>query len=153
MSSFFGSGPLPDWSEFRKWLGKEIPWKLVEQWDQAENGEWLDSFVRGMMKKEIPETPKAESRSLFQIDTVKNAKNLTVTMRIPPGTHMRDLRLFATSDRLRITGLSGQRSHNVRFPCRVFPRSGRAEQSGDRVTMVFKRRPSDGQEVELFIRG
>lgn len=151
MSSFFESGPLPDWAEIQKWLGKEMPWKMVEQWDKAEGGEWLDSFVRGLMS-ETPEPPKAETRSLFQIDTVKNPKNLTVTLRLPPGIHMHQLRMFATSDSLRLSGISGQGSHNVRFPCRVYPASGRAEQSGDRVTIQFKRRPSDGQEVELFIR-
>jgi hypothetical protein len=152
MASFFGSGPLPDWSEIRKWLGKEMPWDLVEQWEKADNGGWMEQFMQGMMKDSPETAAKPETKSLVQIDTVKNAKKLTVTVRIPPGTDMRGLRLFATSDRLKVEGLPGHRTHSVRFPCRVYPRSGKAEQSRDHILIEFRRRPVNGEEVELFIR-
>ncbi|MBW5446807.1 hypothetical protein GE107_12110 [Cohnella sp. CFH 77786] len=151
MASFFGSGPLPDWSEIRNWLGKDLPWKLVEQWEKQDDGEWLDKIVRGLMK-DRPESAKMETSSLVQIDTVKNAKKLTVTVRLPNNTDMRSLRLFATSERLKVEGLPEQRIHAIRFPCRVFPRTGVAEQKEDRILIHFRRRPADREEVELFIR-
>jgi hypothetical protein len=156
MSSFFGNGPLPDWNEVKQWLGKEIPWKVVEEWNRSEEGEWLNRFIQGLLptqeRTEAKAKAKAKAKALVQIETVKNAKNLTVTVRVPDHTNWRELRLFAASEHLRVTGLPDQHVHSFRFPCRVYPRSGSASQLDDRIVIDFKRRPVGRDEVELFIR-
>jgi hypothetical protein len=183
MSSFFGSGPMPDWQEIRKWLGKEIPGNMVEQWEKSEDGQWLDRLLQGLLNPDKPadstrtaktktknedgkwlsqfvkgllkpdaSSDKAESKSLVKMETEKESKRLTVTLQIPHDTNMRALQLFATSDLLRVTGLPDNRTHTVRFPCRVYPRSGRAQLDGNRIAVKFRRRPPDQNEVELFIR-
>jgi hypothetical protein len=150
MSSFFGSGPLPDWKEIREWIGKDLPWKLAENREKADNEDWLDRFVSSLLKEKA-DTDRPAAKSLVQSETVQQNKKVTVTVRIPQGTSMRDLRLFATSDKLRISGLPSGQSHFVRLPCLVYPRTGRAVQRDDRIVVTFRRRPSNREEVELFI--
>jgi len=41
MASFFDSGPLPEWKQIQQWLGKDIPWKLVDTWDRQEDSGWI----------------------------------------------------------------------------------------------------------------
>jgi hypothetical protein len=151
MASFFGNGPLPNWNEVKQWLGKELKWKLADQWEKADDVEWLDRFLKGLLKH-AQAFPKMETKALVRMETLKDTKRVTVTVRIPPDTDLRSLQLFASSDRLKVTGLPDNRTHSVRFPCRVYARSGRATQQDDRIVVRFRRRPADSNEVELFIR-
>lgn len=158
MRSFFDSGPLPDWKEIKRWLGKEMPWRQLKEWDQLD-AQWLDQLLTRLFREEDsePEAPPQNrsmegTSSAVQIDAVQHEKKLTVSVRIPPNTDWRSLRLFATSDRLRVTGLPGQKTQYLRFPCRVYPRTGRAVQKGNRIVVQFGRRPDSREEVELFIR-
>ncbi len=151
MPSFFDNGPLPDWKEIKRWLGKDMPWKQLKEWEQG-GDEWLDKFISRLLKEGSEAPARGSAPPPVQIDAVQNDKKLTVSVRIPPGTEMRNLRLFATSDRLRVAGLPGQRSQHLRFPCRVYPKSGRAVQKGSRIVVHFQRRPDSREEVELFIR-
>lgn len=156
MTSFFGSGPLPDWNEIKRWLGKDIPWELAEKWEKAGDGEWLERFIQRLLKEQpaeqTAERTAEKTGPIVRIDTVKNAKHVSVSVKIPPGAAMRDLRLLANSDRLKVTGLLGGRTQVIRFPCRVVPRSGRAEVKGGRIVVHFRRRPVEEDDVELFIR-
>jgi len=163
MRSFFESGPLPSWSEIRAWLGKDMPWKDIP-WKELKDlyradEEWLNQLLKRLFKEEkkpnaieAPARTRAAAAGAVQMDAVQHDKKLTVSVRLPAGTDMRSLRLFATSDRLRVTGLAGGKSHLLRFPCRVYPRTGRAVQRGQRIIVSFMRRPESREEVELFIR-
>ena len=54
MNSFFDSGPLPEWKDLRKWLGKDMPWDLVSKWNEEGEGDWLNQYVKEMMTKSKP---------------------------------------------------------------------------------------------------
>lgn len=152
-ASFFGGGPLPDWKDIKKWLGDDIPWEVAEKWDQAGNGDWLDRFIGNMLKDNAPgRNEERKPEPPVGADTAKYPKKVTVTVRIPPDAELRDLRLYATSDRLKVEGLPGGRSRVVRFPCRVFPRSGKATFRDGRLRVQFRRRPETEEDVELFLR-
>jgi hypothetical protein len=162
MRSFFESGPLPSWKEISQWLGKDlplkdIPWKELKEWYRAD-GEWMEQLLKRLFRDEqasgasSQDRPREIASSAVQLDAVQHDKKLTVSVRLPPGTDMRSLRLFATADRLRVTGLPGQKTRFLRFPCRVYPRTGRAVQKGNRIIVQFGRRPDSREEVELFIR-
>ena len=151
VTNFFGSGPLPDWREIREWLGKDIPWHLVEKWDSMQDGDWVDRLV-GRLAAERGEShrPPADDAYL-RFDTVKQANKLIVAVQLPPQTRLQILRLYAAVDRLRVAGLPGGRSQSVRLPCRVYPKSGKTALEGRRLRVEFRRRPAEQEEVELFI--
>jgi HSP20 family molecular chaperone IbpA len=153
MSSFFNSGPLPDWKELRKWLGKDMPWDKLAEWDQegSTNADWLNQYMKEILSKTKP-TAKVRSQADVRMEAAKDAKYVNVTIRFAPDTNIRQLQLFATSDRLRVTGLSDIQRRFIRFPCLVYPRSGKAELTEGQLHVRFKRRPPAKTEYELFIR-
>jgi hypothetical protein len=153
VASFFDSGPLPDFKEIQKFLGRELPWKLVEQWDKANDSAWLNEYVNKILQKAKlpPQAPKAEEKAVVKAETARGEKYVNVSILFSSQVHPEDLRLHATSERLKIVGLPGNRKHIVRFPCLVYARTGRASWNNRRLTIRFKRRPGDRQEVELFI--
>ncbi|THF72590.1 hypothetical protein [Cohnella fermenti] len=150
MSSFFDSGPLPDFKEIQKFLGRELPWKLLEQWDKANDNAWLNEYVNKIMQK-AKSPPRSGEKAVVKAETSRGDKHVNVTLRFAPQVTPEELRLHATSERLRITGLPGGGKHVVRFPGLVYARSGRAAWNDGRLTIRFKKRPEDRQEVELFI--
>ncbi|MFC5531400.1 hypothetical protein [Cohnella yongneupensis] len=151
MSSFFDSGPLPDWKVVQQWLGKDLPWKLVEQWDKPGDTDWLNQYVKNMMTH-AKKDARVKSRGLVRMDVQKDKKFVTVTMHLDPNVDYRDLQLFAVSDRLRVTGLPNEGKQAVRFPCLVYARSGKAEMRKGQLIVRFKRRPPEKSEYELFIQ-
>ncbi|RKP57197.1 hypothetical protein D7Z26_04230 [Cohnella endophytica] len=152
MSSFFDNGPLPDWKDLQKWLGKDIPWKLAENWDRKRESGWLDQYVQKMLQGAKSEAG-IQSKNFVRTETRHDAKSVIVTIRLAPETDMHNLQLFATADRLKILGLPDDQKCSVRFPCLVYARSGKVSMAKDRVLVArFKRRPSEKSEYELFIR-
>jgi len=156
MSSFFDSGPLPDLKEIKKWLGKELPWELVEQWDKAKNDTWLNDFIQKLMNSVKPDakqlSAETASHKPLRIDISKSDKYVNVSLWLPPGVPIKELRVFATPDRIKLTGLPNDRSQTVKLPVLVLPRSGKAELKGERMLVRFRRRPAQRDEVELFLR-
>lgn len=160
MNSFFESGPLPDWKTIQEWLGRDMPWKLVKQWDKRRDASWLNDYVKNMMqhsknnanaKTNTNVNANTKASSLPRLDVRKDAKFVTVTMQLDSERTLRSLQLFATSERLRILGLPNDGRQSIRFPCLVLPRSGRASVKKDRLVVRFKRRPPERNEYELFI--
>ncbi|MFC5701084.1 hypothetical protein ACFPVX_07300 [Cohnella faecalis] len=150
MAGFFDSGPLPAWKELRDLLGKDMPWKLVEQYDKADNAGWLDQFVKEMVSR-ASQQHSVESHKALASKVTKDAKRVTVTLDLPPGAMSRDLRLHASADRLKISGLPGERRQLLRLPCMVHARTGKATLKGNRLVVKFRRKPAEKNEVELFI--
>ena len=163
MTSFFDNGPLPDWKEIRQWLSKDIPWHLVEKWDKMQDGAWLDKFidrlihehgepVTGKVAKEAKQPAKANINDYMPFRIAKHPHKLSVSVQLPKGANMHELRLYAGSDRLRVAGLPGGRSRSVKLPCLVYPKSGRTTMKDGIMRIEFRRKPSNREEVELFIR-
>ncbi|MFC5467916.1 hypothetical protein ACFPPD_04235 [Cohnella suwonensis] len=160
MGSFFDSGPLPDWKDVQQWLGKEIPWKLAEKWDRRGDSGWLDQYVKNILQHgkdgariHANANGKTGPSANARADVKRDAKTVTVTLRLAPSVQLRHLQLFVTSERLKITGLPDDEKKLVKFPCLVFPRSGRADMTGDGIVVIrFKRKPPEKLEHELFIR-
>lgn len=152
MTNFFGSGPLPDWKEIKDWLGKDIPWHLVDKWEQMQNDDWLDRMIAKLTAERREERVRPHGALPLKFETVKQAKKLTVSFPLPKNASLNQLRLYAISDRLRIAGLPDGRMQSVRFPCLVYPRSGKASLRGQTLRVEFRRRPADQEEVELFIQ-
>ncbi|WP_239613803.1 hypothetical protein [Cohnella mopanensis] len=152
MSSFFDSGPLPDWKDIRKWLGKDIPWKLAENWDQDNDSNWLNQYIKEIMQNSRS-TARVQTKTTIQMETKQNAKVVAVTLRISPEIDLKQVQIFATSDRLKLTGLPGDKTRAFRLPCSVYARSGKAVMKKDRELVIrFKRRPPEKSEYELFIQ-
>jgi hypothetical protein len=152
MSSFFDSGPLPDWKDIRKWLGKDIPWELADNWDQDNDSNWLNQYIKGIMQNS-KSAARVQAKNSIQMETKQNAKAVSVTLRIPSEIELKQLQIFATSDRLKLTGLPGDKIRAFRLPCSVYPRSGKAVMKKDRALVIsFKRRPPEKSEYELFIQ-
>ncbi|WEK55576.1 MAG: hypothetical protein P0Y55_05870 [Candidatus Cohnella colombiensis] len=150
MPSFFDNGPLPNWQELKQMLGRDIPWNLVQQWNQNDNSSWLDEYISDLIGKP-KKTEPVEIKGILRTDTQKNDKYVIVTMRLDSRTQLRNLQLHATSDRVRITGLPDGKMHTVRLPCLVLPRSGTVARRDGKLVIRFKRRPPDHNEYELFI--
>ncbi|WP_256757139.1 hypothetical protein [Cohnella sp. WQ 127256] len=152
MSSFFDSGPLPDWKHIQQWMGKDIPWKLMENWDQGGDSNWLNQYVKNMMQNS-KNIARVQAQSLVQIETKQDAKFVSVTIKLDSDIDLNKLQLFATVDRLKITGLPGDKKRTVRFPSLVYARTGKAVMKKERQLVIrFKRRPPEKSEYELFIQ-
>jgi len=152
MANFFGSGPLPDWKEIKDWLGKDIPWHLVDKWDRMQDDNWMDRWIDKLVAERREETARpAAPSSLLKIETIKQAKKLIVSFPLPRSVSLHQLRLYAVSNRLRISGLPGGRAQSVHFPCSVYPKTGKASLHDRKMRVEFRRRPADQEEVELFI--
>lgn len=152
MNSFFDSGPLPDWNELRDWLGKDIPWKLAENWDGGKDGNWLNDYVKQILTSGKTASSPQQPQRLLQFETKQTEKTLTVTVKFVSDVDIRKLQLFATSERLKIAGLPGDKKRDIRLPCFVYPRSGIAAMNKDRLVVRFKRKPLEKTEYELFIQ-
>lgn len=151
MPSFFDNGELPDFKELKNWFGPDFPWKLAEQMGRQRDGSWLNQFVRGLFDNDgRPEREGSRGR-LLRTETSKGGKFLTVSIVLPPDVRRRDLRLFASADRLKISGLPLDRKQFVSFPCLVVPESGRTQWKDGRMIIKFRRRKPSRREVELFI--
>lgn len=162
--SFFDSGPLPDWGELRKLLGKDLPWNLIEQWDKDDN--WLNQYMEKMGlsvekkadgERAVPSKSAAPRATVggvgnARIETRKTQDRVYVTIRPPSSYEAGKMRLYATPDRLRISGLPGEGVRSVQLPCLVLPKSGKASWKEGRLVVSFKKRRSREGEVELFIR-
>ncbi|MFC4599225.1 hypothetical protein [Cohnella hongkongensis] len=152
MKSFFDSGPLPSWKELRSWLGKDIPWKLAENWDRAEDANWINDYVKQIMQSAKAGT-SAPNRATVQTEARQEGKYVSVAIQLAPEVDIRALQLLATSERLKIAGLPGGKSRIVRLPGLVYPRSGKAVmKKGRQIVVRFKRRPPEKSEYELFIQ-
>jgi len=150
VKSFFDSGPLPNWQQLRELLGKDIPWKLAENWDPGE-GDWINDYVKNLFKRAKSEVSPPE-RVEVHAETRQDSKYVNVAIRLSSKVDLRGLQLLATSERLKISGLPGDRKRLVRFPSLVYPRSGKASMKNDRLLVVrFKRKPPEKSEYELFI--
>ncbi|MFC4302678.1 hypothetical protein [Cohnella boryungensis] len=152
MSSFFDSGPLPDWKDIQQWLGKDIPWELAENWDRREDSGWLNDYIQKMMRQS-KSAARIQARSPVQVELKQGAKYVDVKIGLLPDTDIKQLRLFATSEHLRLSGLPGDKKRVVRFPYLVYARSGKAVMKKERELLVrFKRKPLEKSEYELFIQ-
>ncbi|MFD2332312.1 hypothetical protein ACFSR7_23905 [Cohnella sp. GCM10020058] len=156
--SFFDEGPLPDWSEIRRLIGKDLPWDLIKQWEHKDDS-WLDDYIRklGFGKSgektaaDAAERPEAVVTATPQMEARKEPKRVVATVKPPPGTDRSAVRLHATADRLRVSGLPGDASASLKLPCLVVPKTGRVVWKNGKWIVVFRRkRPRQG-EVELFI--
>jgi len=152
MPSLFDDESFPDLKELRNWLGPDFPWKLAKQMGRRRDGSWLNQFMRDLFDKADQAVPNGKGGTRLQTDTSKSSKYLTVSIVLPPGVRQRDLRLFASADRLKVTGLPSNRKQVISFPCLVVPESGRAEWRDERMIVKFRRRRTNRREVELFIR-
>jgi len=152
MSSFFESGPLPDWKDVQKWLGKDIPWNLVDSWDRKDDANWINEYVKKLIAQAKP-TVDARESGLVRFETKQDAKTVLLRLNLSPDIDLKRLQLFAASDRLKLCGLPGDKTRVIRFPCLVYPRSGKAAMKKDgRIDVRFKRRPRERSEFELFIQ-
>ncbi|MCC3373360.1 hypothetical protein [Cohnella sp. REN36] len=163
--SFFDSGPLPNWKEIQNWLGKEIPWDVVEKWDEQNDDSWLEQMVRNFVSPQGEQAPDAKQKTKKHMpiihspspprvspDLIKTARHVILTLRLPSEADLRPIRLYAAPDRVRLTGLPGGRSETVRMPCLVYAKSGRAEWKNGQLRIRFRKRRRDREEVELFIQ-
>lgn len=139
MSSFFDSGPLPDWKDIQKWLGKDMPWEQVKKWDKENDSDWLGQYVKEMMSKPKGKA-RVQSQGMIRMEAVKDAKYVDVTIQFASGTELRSLQLFAAPDYLRVSGLTNGKKRILRFPCLVYPRTGKAVMKKDQITIRFRRR-------------
>jgi hypothetical protein len=151
MSSFFDSGPLPDWKDIQQLLGKDIPWNLASNWDRIGDSDWLNKYVNDILARKKTEM-RVQAEEIVKVDVTKETNYVNVTVRLPPDTDFRSLQLFATSDRVTIIGLPGDKRRVVRFPCLVNARSGKAVMKKDRLLIRFRRKPPEKSEYELFIQ-
>lgn len=152
MKSFFDSGPLPDWQELRRWLGKDIPWKMAENWDRAGDANWMNDYVKKLLQNAIAGA-NASERATVQAETRQGGKYVSIAIRLAPEVDVRSLQLMATSERLKIRGLPGGKKRVIRFPSLVYARSGKAIMKNERqIVLRFKRRPPEKNEYELFIQ-
>jgi hypothetical protein len=152
MSSFFDSGPLPDWKDIQQLLGKEIPWNLANNWERVGDSNWLNQYVNDMLIRKKSEAQVQDHSEVVRVDVTKETNFVNVTVRLPPDTDLRRLQLFATSDRLTLIGLPGDKKRGIRFPCQVNARSGKAVMKKDRLLIRFRRKPPEKSEYELFIQ-
>lgn len=152
MPSLFDDESIPDLKELRNWFGPDFPWKLAKQLGRRRDGSWLNQFMEEMFNKPGQSAPKGNGVARLHADTTKSGKHLTVLIDLPPGVRQRDLRLFASADRLKVSGLPSDRKQTIPFPCLVVPESGRAEWRDGRMIVKFRRRRTNRREVELFIR-
>ncbi|XID94103.1 hypothetical protein ACF3MZ_06150 [Paenibacillaceae bacterium WGS1546] len=151
MSSFFESGPLPDWKELRTWLGKDLPWELAEKWDGRGDANWLNDYVKQILSNEKTAS-RPQTQNLLQFETKQTKKSVSISVKFVSDVDIRKLQLFATSDRLKIEGLPGDKKRAIPLPCLVYPRSGIAAMKKDRLVVRFKRKPLEKTEYELFIQ-
>lgn len=158
MMAFFDEGPLPDWSEIRRLIGKDLPWDLIKQWGH-EDESWLDDYIRKLgFGKSLEKTgavagarPEAIVTASPQMEARKEKKRVVATIKPPPGTDRSAVRLYATADRLRVSGLPGDATASLKLPSLVLPKTGRVAWKNGRWVVVFRRKPPRQGEVELFI--
>lgn len=155
--SFFDEGPLPNWSAIRNLIGKDLPWDLIKQWNHKDDS-WLNEYISklGLGTSGGADEGKAERAgatvsAIPQMEARKEPKRVVATIKPPPGMNRRDVRLHATADCLRVSGLPGAATASLKLPCLVVPRSGRVTWKNGKWVVVFRRRPSRQGEVELFI--
>ncbi|MDI4645331.1 hypothetical protein [Cohnella hashimotonis] len=155
--SFFDEGPLPNWDEIRKLIGKDLPWDLIKQWENKDDS-WLDDYIRklGFGKHEDKTVAAAGIRpdavtATPQMEARKEPKRVIATIKPPPGTDRRAVRLHATADRLRVSGLPGDATASLKLPCLVLPKTGSVVWKNGKWVVVFRRKPARQGEVELFI--
>jgi len=152
MASFFDSGPLPEWKQIQQWLGKDIPWKLVDTWDRQEDSGWINDYVKKLMKQTKIHA-NDQGNAPIRYETKQEAKYVTVSLRMAPDIDVKKVQLFATEDRLKLAGLPGDKKRAIRLPCLVYPRSGKTTTKKDGTLLVrFKRKPTEKTEIELFIQ-
>jgi HSP20 family molecular chaperone IbpA len=150
------SSPWADWEKYREWLAKQFPWDIGAPWEKLKDPNWLDKYVDQVLRDDgfpdreaVPPAPAANP----SVAVSRQDNYVTVTIRLPARTDLRRLRLYASADFLKLTGLPDLRSRIVRLPCPVIPRSGRASLRDGRLTVRLRRRFVRTEEVELFISG
>lgn len=151
MTDFFDSGPLPDWKEVREWLGKDIPWKLAEQWHEQTDAGWLNRYMRSVLGGGGKLATSQQPRRLIRSEVAKNARHVVATLRLAPQTNLANVRLYASADRLRLTGIGGETGETIRLPCLIHPRTGKVRFKNGVLQARFRRRAVDRSEYELFI--
>ncbi|MDG0813224.1 hypothetical protein [Cohnella rhizosphaerae] len=156
--SFFDEGPLPDWRAIRQLLGKDLPWDLVKQWEHQDHS-WLNDYIRKLGFGNSGEKtaasagvgPEAYVTASPQMEARKEQKRVVATIKPPPGTDRGAIRMYATADRLRVSGLPGEATASLKLPCLVLPKTGRVVWKNGKWVVVFSRKPPRQGEVELFI--
>jgi hypothetical protein len=151
MSSFFDSGPLPDWKDIQQLLGKDIPWNLASNWDRIGDSDWLNKYVNDILARKKTEV-RVQAEEIVRVDVTKDTNYVNLTVKLPQDMDIRRLQLFATSDRLTLIGLPGDKKRVIRFPCQINARSGKAVMKKDRLLIRFRRKPPEKSEYELFIQ-
>ncbi|HEY8528466.1 MAG TPA: hypothetical protein VIL22_02150 [Paenibacillaceae bacterium] len=150
------SSPWADWEKYREWLARQFPWDIGAPWEKLRDPGWLDKYVEQLLRDDgFPEreVKTAAPSANPSVAVSRQAKHVTVTIRLPARTDLRRLRLYASADYLKLTGLPDAGSRIVRLPCPVIPRSGRAVLREGRLFVRLRRRTSVPEEVELFISG
>ncbi|CAI6054837.1 hypothetical protein [Cohnella sp. JJ-181] len=161
--SFFDDGPLPNWDAIRTMIGRDLPWDLIKQWDNKDDS-WLNDYIsklglgalagqagRAGQGKGAESGQSATVSAKPQMEARKEARRVVATIKPPAGADRRDIRLYATADRLRVSGLTGAEAATLKLPCLVVPKSGRVTWKNGKWVVVFRRRPASLGEVELFI--
>lgn len=151
MPSFFEDGSLPDFKELRNLLGPDFPWKLAKQMSKRRDGSWMNQFMQDLFGQSGQAKLSGNRGTRLRTETARTSKHLTVSISLPPDIRQRDLRLFASADRLKVSGLPSDRKQIVSFPCLVVPESGRAYWRDGLMIVRFRRRRTTRREVELFI--
>jgi hypothetical protein len=78
MSSFFDSGPLPDWKDIQQLLGKEIPWNLANNWERVGDSNWLNQYVNDMLIRKKSEAQVQDHSEVVRVDVTKETARLHV---------------------------------------------------------------------------
>jgi HSP20 family molecular chaperone IbpA len=143
-----------DWSKLETLFSELQPAK--GQKGKPQNLDWIDEFVKDIIKQAIPETVQTSktpqsSKTPLQTEVFETHRNVIARIRIPDNIEPRKLQVFVSLYHLKIEGPEGKK-HTIELPATVDSRACKAV-FRDGVLQVQMRKQARGERFdEVYIQ-
>ncbi|WP_308634537.1 hypothetical protein [Paenibacillus silvisoli] len=136
------------WEELEEWMeGQQLP----KGFDVFRQSDWIEKYVHSMLNKALPAASAALNSASSNI--VETKRHVVVTYPIGESADLSALRLVASEDRIKLSGIAGKDSETIKLPKLVLPRTCSAHYDGSVLTVKLRKRPPSKRSHVATIQG
>lgn len=124
--------------------------QLPKGFEMLREPDWVQSFVRKMMTKSMPEIAGRMTGN-STAKTTETKLHLGVKLKLPSGYDRDSIRLYVREDRIRVEGLPNGMHETVKLPKLVNPRICQAVVKDGMLQIKLRKRPLSRKVFESHI--
>jgi hypothetical protein len=150
--SGYNRHPWLKWEQIEKFLGQKLPFGEKGQ-TFLDNMTWVEGYVQDMLKKTMPGMDAGiSSQAGADVEIFETHEHVIIKAKLAKEESPRAMQVFVKSSQIKLTGYINGKSHIVKLPTLVLPRTARVRYKQRMLEIKVRKRGLKEQYQEAFIR-